>query len=84
MDFLTNSNIILAGFFVWLIIAPRVGSKKYGEMFLAYMVALLFCLIGTSEIIMIKPAAFFFTVGGALAFCYIVVQATFRISIRKE
>lgn len=84
MEFFTNGNIILAGFFVWLLIAPRFGSKRYGEMFLAYMVALLFCLVATSEIIMIKPTAFFFTVGGAIAFCYIVVQATIRISIRKQ
>lgn len=83
MDFFKNGNIILIGFFVWLLIAPRFGNKRYSELFLAYMVALLFCLIGTSEIMMIKPAAFFFTVGGAIAFCYIVVQATIRISIRK-
>ncbi|MCE5285728.1 MAG: hypothetical protein LLG02_07765 [Pelosinus sp.] len=83
MDFSNNSNFILVGFFVWLLMAPRLGSKQYSEMFLAYMVALLACLIGTSEIMMVKPAAFFFTVGGAIAFCYIVVQATIRVSIRK-
>jgi hypothetical protein len=83
MEFFNNSNIILFGFCVWLLMAPRLGSKQYGEMFLAYMVALLACLIGTSETMMIKPAAFFFTVGGAIAFCYVVVQATIRISIRK-
>lgn len=83
MDIFNNSNIILVGFFVWLLMAPRAGSKQYGEMFLAYMSALLFCLIGSSEIMMTKPTAFFFTVGGAIAFCYVVVQATIRISIRK-
>jgi hypothetical protein len=83
MDLFNYSNIILVGFFVWLFMAPRLGSKQYSELFLAYMVALLLCLIGTSEIMMIKPAAFFFTVGGAIAFCYIVVHATIRISFRK-
>lgn len=83
MDIIQYSNIILVGFFVWLVIAPRFGSPRYGELFLAYMVALLFSLIGSSEIMMIKPAAFFFTIGGVLAFFYIVARMTIRVTIRK-
>lgn len=83
MDIFSYGNVVLLGFLVWLSIAPRVGNPKYGELFLAYMAALLFCLIGTSEIIMIKPVAFFFTVGGVLAFVYIVARTTVRISVRK-
>ncbi|BBB92631.1 MAG TPA: hypothetical protein PKA28_03615 [Methylomusa anaerophila] len=83
MEFIQNINIILVGFLVWLIIAPRISSPKYGEMFLAYMTALLFSLIASSELLMVKPVAFFFTVGGVLAFCYVVARMTIRITIRK-
>lgn len=83
MDILNYSNVILVGFLVWLTLAPRVGNPRYGELFLAYMVTLMLCLIGTSEILMVKPVAFFFTVGGVLAFVYVVARSTIRISIRK-
>lgn len=83
MDILNYSNVILVGFLVWLTLAPRVGNPRYGELFLAYMVTLMLCLIGTSEILMVKPVAFFFTVGGVLAFVYVVARSTIRISIKK-
>ncbi|TCL34000.1 hypothetical protein EV210_116103 [Anaerospora hongkongensis] len=83
MDILKYSNVILLGFLVWLTLAPRVGNPRYGELFLAYMATLMFCLIGTSEILMIKPVAFFFTIGGVLAFVYVVARSTIRISIKK-
>lgn len=83
MDILNYTNVILVGFLVWLTLAPRVGNPRYGELFLAYMVTLMLCLIGTSEILMVKPVAFFFTVGGVLAFVYVVARSTIRISIKK-
>ncbi|MPL81598.1 hypothetical protein SDC9_27526 [bioreactor metagenome] len=83
MGFVQHSNIILVGFLVWLVIAPRFGSPRYGELFLAYMTALLFSLIGSSEIMLIKPVAFFFTVGGVLAFFYILARMTIKVTIRK-
>jgi len=83
MDFIQYTNIILVGFFVWLVMAPKFGSPRYGELFLAYMAALLFSLIGTSEIMMIKPTAFFFTIGGVLAFFYTVARMTIKVTIRK-
>lgn len=83
MEFVQHSNIIIIGFFVWLIMAPRVGSPRYGEFFLAYMTALLFSLIGSSEIMMIKPSAFFFTIGGVLAFFYIIARMTIKVTVRK-
>jgi hypothetical protein len=83
MDFVQHSNIILVGFLVWLFMAPRFGSPRYGELFLAYMTALLFSLIGSSEIMMTKPAAFFFTVGGVLAFFYIIARMTIRVTVKK-
>ncbi len=83
MDFFKNSNTILLGFLIWLIIAPRFSSPRHGELFLAYMTALLFSLIASSEIMMVKPVAFFFTVGGVLAFCYIVARMTIRVTIKK-
>jgi len=44
----------------------------------------LFSLVATSEIIMIKPVAFFFTVGGVLAFCYLVARKTIRVTIKNK
>ncbi|CUH97850.1 hypothetical protein P22_3997 [Propionispora sp. 2/2-37] len=83
MESIMNTSIIFIGFLVWLVIAPRFNSPRYSELFLAYMTALLFCLIGSSEIMMIKPAAFFFTVGGSLAFCYIVARMAVKFSVKK-
>lgn len=77
--------VVLAGFFVWLALAPRPDHPQYSELFLAYMTALLFSLIGTSEIILVKPVAFFFTIGGTLAFFYVVARVTvLRHVIRKR
>lgn len=83
MGLIQNSNTILLGFLVWLFIAPRRNSSRYGELFLAYMVTLLVSLVGSSELIMVKPVAFFFTIGGVVAFFYVVVRKTIRIAIRK-
>lgn len=83
MDLVKHSNIVLLGFCVWLAIAPRTRSPQFSELFLAYMVALLFSLIATSEMILTKPIAFFFSVGGALAFCFVVARSAVRITIRK-
>ncbi|MEN6413274.1 MAG: hypothetical protein ABFC84_11040 [Veillonellales bacterium] len=83
VEILQYSNIIIVGFLVWLVIAPRISSPRYGELFLAYMTALLFSLIASSEIIMVKPVAFFFTIGGVLAFCYTLARMTLRVTLRK-
>ncbi len=83
MEFTKYTNVVVMGFLVWLIIAPRVHNPRYRELFLAYMSALMLCLIGTSEIILVKPVAFFFSVGGGLAFIYIVIRSAVRVSIRK-
>jgi len=83
MGLLQNSNFIILGFLVWLFIAPRRNSSRYGELFLAYMTTLLCSLVGSTEIIMVKPVAFFFTIGGVLAFFYVVVRKTVTVAIRK-
>lgn len=83
MEFTKYINIILIGFLVWLVIAPRVKSPRYGELLMAYMTALMLSLIGTSEIMMIKPTAFFFTIGGVFAFCYVVARGMIRITVKK-
>ena len=74
--------VVAYGFVVWTLIAPRFGSPRFGELFLAYMTALLFSLQATSELILIKPVAFFFTVGGVFAFFFTVLRRTVRISVR--
>ncbi|MDR3560429.1 MAG: hypothetical protein P4N59_03160 [Negativicutes bacterium] len=83
MEFGKYANIVLIGFLVWLIIAPRTSRPQYRELFLAYMAALLLCLIASSEIMMVKPVAFFFTVGGVFAFCYVVARSMVVIRIKK-
>ena len=83
MELMQNYNIVLSGFFVWLIIAPRRNSARYAELFLAYMTTLLFSVVGSSELIMVKPVAFFFTVGGVIAFFYVLLRKTVTIVIRK-
>lgn len=83
VELMQNSNIVALGFLVWLFIAPRRNSSRYGELFLAYMTSLLFSLVGSSELLMVKPVAFFFTIGGVLAFFYVIVRKTVRIGLRK-
>lgn len=83
MDFANYISIVVIGFLVWVSIAPRLNSPRYGELFLAYMTALLFCLLATSEIMMIKPIAFFFTVGGVFAFFCVVARMTIRVNLHK-
>ena len=83
MELTKYAGIIAIGFLVWLLIAPRNGNPRYGELLLAYMTALMLSLIGTSEIMMIKPTAFFFTIGGVFAFCYVLARKVVRISIKK-
>lgn len=83
MEFSQYTSIIAMGFVVWLTIAVGTSVSRNSERFLAYMAALLFCLIGTSEIMMIKPIAFFFTVGGVFAFCYIVARAIPIVRMKK-
>ncbi len=83
MGFIQNSNIIVLGFIVWLFIAPKRNSSRYGELFLAYMTTLLFSLVGSSELIMVKPVAFFFTIGGVIAFFYTLLSKTVTIVIKK-
>jgi len=72
MELMQNSNFIVLGFLVWLFIAPRRNSSRYGELFLAYMTTLLCSLVGSTEIMMVKPVAFFFTIGGVIAFFYVI------------
>lgn len=83
MDFITNSNSILLGFVVWLLMAPRLTNPRYGELFLAYTAALLLSLLACSDLLFIKPVAFFFTVGGVFAFSYVLARTTIHISGKK-
>jgi hypothetical protein len=83
MDFDNYAYVVAVGFLVWLVIAPRASASRYGEWFLAYMAALMFSLIGSSEIMMVKPVAFFFTIGGVLAFCYVLARSVVVIRVKK-
>ena len=83
VELMQNSKFVVLGFLVWLVIAPRRNSSRYSELFLAYMTTLLCSLVASTEIIMVKPVAFFFTIGGVIAFLYVVVSKTVTITIRK-
>lgn len=83
MEIGQNVYVVLCGFLVWLIIAPRLSAERYSDWFLAYMAALLLSLIASSEIMMVKPVAFFFTVGGVFAFCYVLARSMVMVRIRK-
>lgn len=83
MDVTQYVSTIGMGFTVWLAVALLSDVFHHSERFLAYMVSLLFCLIGTSEIIMVKPVAFFFTVGGTLAFGYLVARSLLILRLKK-
>ena len=84
MEFSNYFNIIAVGFCVWLLIAPQAGNPGFREQLTAYMTALLLSLIGTSEIMLVKPVAFFFSVGGVLAFCYVIARSVTRVSIKNK
>lgn len=84
MGLLQNSTTIILGFIVWVLMAPRLNRPHYGEKFLAYMTALLFSLLASSDLIYSKPVAFFFTVGGSFAFFYVILRITFQLSARRE
>ena len=75
MDFVHNLPVVAAGFLIWLALAVFTDVISHSDRFLAYMVTLLFCLTGSSEILLIKPAAFFFTVGGTFAFVIVLFRS---------
>jgi hypothetical protein len=83
MEISQNAYVIFCGFLVWLIIAPRFSTERYSDWFLAYMAALLLSLIASAEIMMVKPVAFFFTVGGVFAFCYVLARSMVMVRLRK-
>ncbi|SEJ25705.1 hypothetical protein SAMN05660742_10518 [Propionispira arboris] len=84
MEFTQYMGTMAIGFIVWLFMAPKLNNPKCGELFLAYMVTLMCCLVGTAEVIVSKPIAFFFTIGGALAFFVVVVVRMFQITIKFD
>ncbi|MDR1701606.1 MAG: hypothetical protein LBR56_02390 [Sporomusaceae bacterium] len=83
MEILQKITVILIGFTVWMCIAPRFNNPRYGELFLAYMTALLLSLVASSELFMTTPIPLFFTIGGVFAFCFELLKKTVRITIRK-
>lgn len=84
MELVSNGNVIFMGFVVWLMMAPRRKGKQNGSSFLAYMVALLFSVLASADLLLIKPVAFFFTVGGALAFFVVIARNTIRITTNND
>lgn len=84
MEISQNIGTIFSGFMVLWFLAPRATSPYYGQLFLAYMVALLFIVVGTADLIMIKPTAFFFMVGGSVAFLLNVFMKIVRFSLYIE
>lgn len=82
MEVSTFISIIGLGFAICLLMAPRPGPG-FGEKFIAYVVALLLALIATTDIFLIKPVAFYFTLGGLLAVVFLFIRSSVRITVRK-
>ncbi|WIW71632.1 MULTISPECIES: hypothetical protein [Anaerosinus] len=82
MEISPNLYALFAGFLVWFCIAPKARCKNYGNLFAAYTMTMALTLVGTADLIIIKPIAFFFTVGGVFAFFYVLFTRTIQIIIK--
>ena len=82
MEISQNIYALFAGFFVWFFIAPQAKRKNYGNLFASYTMTLILSLVGTGDLIMVKPIAFFFTVGGVFAFFYVLFTRTIQVIIK--
>jgi hypothetical protein len=77
-ELFSSANIVWMGFVFWLIISPKLLKARDNSLFPAYMIALYLCLTVTSDIMYVMPTAFFFSVGGGLAFCYMLARLMVR------
>ena len=77
-ELFSSTNIVWMGFVFWLIISPKVLKARGNSLVPAYMIALYLCLTVTADIMNVMPTAFFFSVGGGLAFCYMLARLMLR------
>ena len=77
-ELFSNANITLMGFVFWLLISPKVIKSRDNGMYPAYMSALYLSLTVSADAMYVIPTAFFFSVGGGLAFCYMFARLMIR------
>jgi hypothetical protein len=77
-EMFSSANVVWMGFVFWLLISPKLLKARDNSLFPAYMIALYLCLTVTSDIMNVMPTAFFFSVGGGLAFCYMLGRLMIR------
>ena len=82
-ELFSNANITVMGFVFWLAISPNVLKSRDNGMYPAYMIALYLCLTISSDAMHVMPTAFFFSVGGGLAFCYMLAKLMIRALFGK-
>lgn len=79
-----NLGTIGIGFLIWWILAPRSNGKEHGQPWLAYLVTMLVCLEVSSEMMMSRPNAFFFTVGGSIALFFVLLMRLLKSVVYIE
>jgi len=82
-ELFSNANITVMGFVFWLAISPNVLKSRDNGKYPAYMIALYLCLTISSDVMQVLPTAFFFSVGGGLAFCYMFARLMIRALFGK-
>lgn len=80
----TEIQVMAWGFVVWLLMAPRPQQKEYPTMLASYMVVLAFSLIGTENLWRDMPIAFYFMIGGALAFMYVFFSRMVSVRVKRR
>lgn len=82
-ELFSNTNIMVMGFVFWLMISPKLLKSRDNGMLPAYLVALYICLTVSADVMQAIPAAFFFSAGGGLAFCYMFARLMIRAILGK-
>jgi hypothetical protein len=84
MEISQHFGIIVMGFVVWFFMAPSKKNADYGKALPAYMVTMMLCIEASSDLMMSRPNAFFFTVGGSAAVFFVLFMRLLRHVVYVE
>lgn len=79
-----NLGTIGIGFLIWWILAPGKSGKEHSQLWLAYLVTMLVCLEVSSTMMLSRPNAFFFTVGGSMALFFVLIMRLLKSVVYIE
>lgn len=82
-ELFSQTNIVVMGFVFWVLISPNVLKSRDNGMIPAYLIALYLSLTVSADVMNILPTAFFFSVGGGLAFFYMLARFMIRAMFGK-